>query len=60
MLTLCFNVTDGELSNFKRKKDKTISKPNFKNKVSQECELRPPETSDKKRFEYDDAVVSVP
>lgn len=31
MLAFCFNTIDGELSNFKRKKDKTISKPTFKN-----------------------------
>jgi len=51
-----------EFNNSERKKDKTRGKPTFKNDVSQECELRLPEASDRMLMENVGliAVVSVP
>lgn len=48
--TFCFNTIVGEFNNSKRKqqkKEKAISKPSFKNEVSQECKLSLPEATNR-------------
>lgn len=61
--TFCFNTIVGEFNNSKRKqkqkKDKAISKPSFKNEVSQECELRLPEATNRNLMGDVDVIVIV-